>query len=86
MIFNKKGVVDILIAFGIVILFIAGTIIVAREYDIKYIGNKETKNLYELKDCPSIFEDIRRENLETFSSLKDAENKGYKLVNGCQNE
>lgn len=84
MISNKKGIVDVIIIFGIVlILSYAGTVLVIDKYDIKYIGNKENKNLYDIKICPSIFEDIKKEDIETFHSLNEAEAKGYSFVNGC---
>ena len=80
---NKKGAIDIFIGSLIVILVIAGTIIVNQEYDTKYIGNKENKNLYELKNCPYIYENIKKENIEVFSSLEDAKSKNYNLIEEC---
>lgn len=83
---RKRGFLDILLGTGIILLFLAGTLLIVSEYnvDVRYIGNKENKNLYDLRECPPKFGDIEENNIKTFSSLEDAKKEDYNLIEGCK--
>jgi hypothetical protein len=80
---NKKGFVDIIIVLGILIVTVAGSIMVFDNYHTNYIGNYETKALYDINQCPKINEEITKDNLRTFNSLEKAQYEGYNLIEGC---
>ena len=75
---QKKGVAEILGSLVILVILFIGTL---ASYTVisenRYVGDKTTLKVYDLKDCNLDF--IDKENRISFSSLMEAKENGYNL-------
>lgn len=80
---NKKGIVVEVGAFVLLILVTAGILLTLQYSNALYVGNKLTGEYVDYFKCKAEAEKINDENLQIFSSKKEAELSNYNAKTGC---
>lgn len=80
---KREEIVLISLAIALIAVTSVGVLFVYNASNSLYVGNHESMEYMDYFECEKIAKEIPEESLVVFKSEKEAKNKGYKLVKGC---